>query len=69
MRLEARMKISGRARAAAPLLVGTEMVTAAGAPTFRVTDGGSLQVAPRGAPVQVKETEPEKLVPGVSWRL
>lgn len=39
-------------------LVTTVTVNAAGAPTLRTTVAGAWQVAPKGAPVQVKEMVP-----------
>jgi len=39
-------------------LVRTVTVKAAGAPTLRTTEAGAWQVAPKGAPVQVKEMVP-----------
>ena len=45
------------ARSAAPL-VATVFVKAAGAPVLRTTEAGAWQVAPKGAPVQVKEMVP-----------
>lgn len=51
-----RAEMSGNIKA--PPLVGTITVKEAGVPVFSVTLVGALQVAPRGAPVQVKETVP-----------
>ncbi len=42
----------------APPLVTTVTVKAAGAPVLRTTEAGAWQVAPKSAPVQVKETVP-----------
>jgi hypothetical protein len=42
----------------APPLVTTVTVKAAGAPTLRVTEAGAWHIAPKGAPVHVKEMVP-----------
>lgn len=51
--------ILGATRAtSAPPLVTTVTVKAAGAPVLRTTEAGVWHVAPKGAPVQVKEMVP-----------
>lgn len=51
------------------VFVGTVTVREEGTPVLSTTDEGAMQVAWRGAPVQVSEKVPLKSVPGVSCKL
>ena len=46
-----------------------ETVNGAAAPLETLTLVGTVHVAPKGAPEQVKERVPVKPAPGVAWRL
>jgi hypothetical protein len=64
---EVRLVLVGSVKAL--VQVGTVTVRDEGTPVLRVTDEGVMQVAWSGAPVQAREMERLKSVPGVSCRL